>query len=148
MGYCSMLQSFQTQVKFLGAYTVPRIDVQVAATLQNLPGLERAAVYNAPNAVVTPLLGRSLSGSAANTSLQLLPPQQLFGDRISQVDVRFSKILKLGSKRMQLSLDLFNALNANTILTVNSTYNPTGAWETPTRILPARLAKVSAQFDF
>jgi hypothetical protein len=148
MGYCSMTQSLQTQVKFLGAYTVPRIDVQLAATLQNLPGLERAANYVAPNAVVAPLLGRPLAGGAANTSLQLLPPQRYYGDRINQLDVRFSKILKIANKRVQGSLDLFNALNTNTLLTVNTTYNPTGAWEIPTRVLPARLVKITAQVDF
>jgi hypothetical protein len=148
MGYCNMTQPLQTQVKFLGSYTVPRVNIQLAATLQNLPGLERAASYNAPNAVVAPLIGRPLAGNAANITLQLLPPQTFYADRINQLDFRASKILKFGSKRFQASLDLFNALNANTIVTAITTYNPTGAWETPTRILPARLMKVSAQFDF
>jgi hypothetical protein len=149
MAYCKMTQAFQTGVKFLGAYTVPRIDVQVAATLQNLPGLERVASYNAPNAVVAPLLGRNLSGSAANINLQLLPPQAYYsGDRINQVDFRVSKILRMHGKRLQASLDLFNALNDNTTLTVNQTYIPTGTWEIPTRILPARLVKVTGQIDF
>jgi hypothetical protein len=143
-----MTQSLQTQVKFLGAYTVPRVDVQLAATLQNLPGLERVANYIAPNAVVAPLLGRSLSGGAANSSLQILPPQRYYGDRINQLDVRLSKILKIANRRVQGSLDLFNALNTNTLLTVNTTYNPAGAWEIPTRVLPARLLKITAQIDF
>jgi hypothetical protein len=122
--------------------------VQLAATLQNLPGLERVATYNAPTGVVAPLLGHPLSGAAANIRLDLLPPQVYYGDRINQLDFRASKILKFGEKRVQASLDLFNALNSNTILTVNSIYNPTGAWEIPSRILPARLVKVTAQFDF
>jgi hypothetical protein len=148
LGYCSMTQSLQTQLKFLGAYTVPRIEVQVAATLQNLPGRERRATYNAPNAVVAPLLGRSISGNQANLALELLPPQTEYSDRINQLDFRVSKILRVGGKRVQASLDLFNALNSNTILTVNNTYNPTGTWEIPTRILPARLVKITGQFDF
>jgi hypothetical protein len=148
MGHCQMKQSFQTQIKFLGAYTVPRIDVQLAATLQNLPGREVAASYNAPNAVVAPLLGRNLSGNTANVNLQLLPPQHYYGERINQLDFRVSKILRFGGKRMQASLDLFNALNTNTILTVNSDYSPSGSWEIPTRVLPARLIKITGQFDF
>ena len=97
---------------------------------------------------MAPLLGRPLAGSQANTRLDLLPPQTYYGDRINQIDFRASKILKFGEKRVQASLDLFNALNSNTILSVNTTYNPTGSWEIPSRILPARLVKVSAQFDF
>jgi hypothetical protein len=148
MGYCEMKQTFQTQFKFLGAYTIPRVDVQLAATLQNLSGLERRAIYNAPNAVVAPLLGRSLAGNAANIALELLPPQRFYDDRINQLDFRVSKILRVSGKRVQASLDLFNALNTNTVLTVNSTYNPTGSWEIPTRVLPARLVKITGQLDF
>jgi hypothetical protein len=148
MGYCKMTQALRTQFKFLGAYTIPRIDVQLAATLQNLPGYERAASYNAPNAVVAPLLGRNISGNQANINLQLLPPQMYYGDRINLLDLRVGKILRLGSKRAQVSLDLFNALNSSTILTVNNIYSPTGRWEIPTGIPGGRLLKVTGQFDF
>jgi len=148
MGYCQITQAFQTQIKFLGAYTVPRVNVQLAATLQNLPGRERTANYAAPNAVIAPLIGRPLSGGVANVALQLLPPQQFYGDRINQLDIRASKIFRFGGKRTQISLDLFNALNSNTILGANANYLPTGAWEIPTNILPARLVKITGQFDF
>ena len=148
MGYCQVQQAYQTQIKFLGAYTVPKVDVQLAATLQNLPGRERTANYAVPNAVIQPLIGRPLAGSAANVALQLLPPQQFYDDRINQLDIRASKIFRFGGKRTQISLDLFNALNANTVLGANANYTPTGAWETPTSILPARLIKITGQFDF
>ena len=49
---------------------------------------------------------------------------------------------------MQVAFDLFNALNSNVVQTYNSTYSPTGAWRVPTAILPSRVAKFSAQFDF
>jgi len=148
MQYCSWDGKLLTQVKMLGSYTVPRIDVQLAATLQNIPGQELVATYNAPNAVVAPLLGRNLAGNAATTALNLLPPNTFFADRTNQLDFRAAKILKFNTYRFQVSLDLYNALNANTVQTNNSTYSPTGTWPIPTAILPARLAKVSAQFDF
>ena len=50
--------------------------------------------------------------------------------------------------RIQIAFDLYNALNSNVVQTYNSTYRPTGAWRIPTAILPARVAKFSAQFDF
>ena len=146
--YCEVTQAFQTQLKLLGAYTIPRIDVQAAATLQNIPGQELQAAWTAPNAVVAPLLGRNLSGNAANTTLNLLPPGTYFTERTNQVDVRLSKILRIKGTRSQVALDFFNALNANTIQTYNFSYNPTGAWRTPNGVLPPRVIRISSQFDF
>jgi hypothetical protein len=148
MGYCSVTGTFVTQVKVLAAYTVPRIDLQFAATMQNLPGEELRASYAAPNAVVRPLLGRDLAGSQATTQLNLLPPLTYYSPRVNQLDFRATKILRFGRKRAQVTLDLYNALNSNVVQTYNSSYTPTAAWRIPTGILPARVAKVSGQLDF
>jgi hypothetical protein len=51
-------------VKLLGTYTVPKVDVNLAAMLQALPGAPIAANYVASNAEVQPSLG-PLSGGAA-----------------------------------------------------------------------------------
>jgi hypothetical protein len=70
--------------------------------------------------------------------------------QITVVDLRVGKILRYGGTRLNLSLDVFNALNASTGQTYNATYSRTSPelWGTPTLILPARFAKISAQFDF
>jgi hypothetical protein len=146
--YCDVSGVFLTQLKLLGTYTVPRIDVQVAATMQSIPGADIQASFVASNAVVAPLLGRNLSGGAANTTVNLLPPQRDYGDRLNQLDVRMAKLFRFGGKRLQASVDVFNLLNRNPVMTHNNSYNPTGAWLTPTQVMPARLIKVSAQFDF
>jgi hypothetical protein len=148
MEYCNMVGKWRTQVKGLAAYTVPRIDVSVAATLQNIPGQEMFATYAAPNAVVAPALGRPLAGNAANISLNLLPPQQNYSDRTNQIDLRFGKIFRFGSRRVQVTYDLYNALNSNAVQTYNPNYSPTGSWRVPTAILSSRLSKITAQFDF
>jgi hypothetical protein len=102
-----------------------------------------------PNASVAPLLGRNLAGNAANITLNLMPPQRYYSDRVNQLDVRIAKILRLGgSRRLQVTFDLYNALNSNVVETYNPIYNPVGAWRTPLSILSARLSKVTAQFDF
>lgn len=146
--YCHVDAAFLTQVKLLGSYTVPRIDVQFAATLQNIPGQDMQAAYVAPNAVVAPLLGRPLSGNAANMTLSLLSPQTYLSDRVNQLDFRAAKVLRIAGKRTQITFDMYNALNSNVVQTYNSNYNPAGAWRIPTAILPARVAKISAQLDF
>src|SRR5262245_22871595 len=57
---CHVDSNFLTQVKFLGTYLVPKVDVQVAATFRSLPGPGISANYIATNAVTFPSLGRPL----------------------------------------------------------------------------------------
>jgi hypothetical protein len=155
--FCHVDEALQTQVKLLGAYTVPRVDVQLAATLQNIPGQEIAATWGVPNATVAPLLpgGRNLSSCPAptgactqTTTVNLLGPSTYYSDRVNQLDFRAAKLFRFSGKRMQVALDLFNALNSNVPQTYNNAFSPTGSFHVPTAILPARLARVSAQFDF
>ena len=143
--YCHQQGNFLTNVKLLGTYTVPRIDVQVAATFQSFPGPQILANYVATNAVVQPSLGRPLSGGAANMTVNLIEPGTLYGDQANQVDLRFAKILRFGRTRAAVNLDLYNALNSNPILQQNNSF---ASWQVPQRILNARLFKISGQFDF
>ena len=143
---CHVAQPLQTQVKGLAAYTVPGVDVLVSGTLQSRPGSEIGANLVVPNAVVAQTLGRPLAGGAANVTVNLLDPGQMYRDRINQIDVRVAKVLRFGRTRMDVGVDVFNLLNAGTVLNSNSTFG--AAWLTPTLIMPARFAKVSAQMDF
>jgi hypothetical protein len=150
--FCHSASSWLTQVKFLGSYTIPRIDVLVSGTLQNLPGPPVLSNYNLPTAVAAQTLGRPLSGGAANVQVSLIDPGTtqnlgtMYGGRLNQVDFRVGKILRFGQTKTTVSLDLYNALNVNTVLQQNNTFGP--AWLQPTGIMPARFAKVSLQFDF
>jgi hypothetical protein len=47
--------------------------------------------------------------------------------------------------RANASVDLYNALNSNPVLTVNNSY---ASWQRPQSILPARFAKFVLQLDF
>src|SRR4030095_13337437 len=118
--YCDYDTPFLTQVKGVATYTVQRLDVQLSGTFQSVPGVAISANYVATNAVVQPSLGRPLSGGAANTTVNLVAPGQMYGDRLNQVDLRFGKVLRFGTTRSVVSLDLYNALNANPVLTENS----------------------------
>jgi hypothetical protein len=143
--YCHNVQNFLTQVKLLGTYTLPKANVNIAATVQSSPGAALTANYIATNAVVQPSLGRPLSGGANNVTVNLVEPGTLFGDRLNQLDLRFSRPVRFGTRRLSVNLDIYNALNANPIIQYNLNY---AVWQTPQRILEARLFKISGQFDF
>jgi len=151
--YCHLESGFLTQFRSLASYQVPKVDVEVSATLQSKPGAQLAANYNMPAASVATFLGRAPSGGVANVTMNLVAPGSLYGDRVNQLDFRFSKIFRVSRTRIKATLDLYNALNANPALTYNQTFNPavttgSGAWLTPTSVLAARVMKIGASFDF
>ena len=78
--FCHVDTMFLTQLKLLGVYTVPKVNVQASATFQSLPGPQILANYNAPNALVQPSLGRPLSGGAANITVNLVSPAAASGE--------------------------------------------------------------------
>jgi hypothetical protein len=143
--WCRQSEPFLTQVKGFGTYTIPRLDVQLSGSFQSIPGPLVAANFILNNAAVTPSLGRPLSGGAVNVTANIVEPGSIYGERMNQVDFRFGKLLRTGQSRLTLALDLYNAFNADTVLTLNNNF---AAWQRPQSILQARFAKITAQFDF
>ena len=128
---------------------MPRVDVEVSASFQSKPGAQLSANYNVPSAIIAQSLGRAPSGGVANVSVNLVTPGSLYGDRVNELDLRLAKVLKFGRTRTKISLDLYNALNANPVLSYNETYSPTTtAWLAPRSVLAARVVKIGASFDF
>ena len=106
------------------------------------------ANYSVPTATAALTLGRPLSGNSQFATVNLVVPGTVLGDRINQIDFRAGKILRFGKLRTQFSVDLYNALNSSAIQTYNQAFILNGAWLTPTAIMPARFAKLTAQLDF
>jgi hypothetical protein len=144
--YCRVVPPYQPDWKGLVSYPLPWWDLRASATVQNRPGPQILANYtiNAGNALTQTTLGRTPTGGSQVT--QLIAPNSIFGERFTQVDVRFGKGFKAGRSRIQGSLDLFNVFNSSAVLTQNNTYGP--SWHTPTLILQGRLMKIGAQIDF
>jgi len=65
---------------------------------------------------------------------------------LRQLDVRVSKRLQIGRYRVQGNFDSYNALNASSILSINTRYG--ASWRQPTEILAARTFKLGATFSF
>ena len=75
---------------------IPRVDVNVAGTVQSTPGPVIAANRVYSNAEIQPSLGRPLSSGAANATINLLEPGDIYGDRVNQFDMRIGKIFRFG----------------------------------------------------
>jgi hypothetical protein len=103
------------------------------------------ANYVATNAIVQPSLGRPLAGNAANVTVNIVEPGEMYGERSTQMQVRISKIVRIRSTRTTASLDVYNLFNANPVLTQSNAF---ATWLRPTSILNSRWAKVIFQFDF
>ena len=136
----------QTQLKLNGTIPLPG-DFNVSGVYQSLSGPEVLANYSATNADVMPSLGRRLSGGARSIVVPLLGPQEKFEDRITRLDLRVSKIIRMGQgTRIILNFDAYNAMNSSSIR------SPTNAfgyrWRYPNVVLDPRILQLTGQFDF
>lgn len=157
IGYCHMDSPFLTQVKAMGSYTIPKVDVQVAGAFQSNPGPLAQATFIAPNALAAASLGRPLSGGAGNVQVNLLKSNALaeapatasagllYGDRVNQVDLRVGKILRFGQRRTAVNFDLYNVFNSSAVLIESTAYR---TFRAPQFVMTPRFVKISAQLDF
>jgi hypothetical protein len=141
----------QPNVKGQVVYPLPW-GVSTAATFQSLPGPQILGQQTTPNAQIAPSLGRNLAscGTAATCNgtvlLDLVAPATIYGERIYQVDLRFSKTIRAGRTVIRPNVSVYNAFNANPVLQLNNRYGST--WQGPTSILTARFVDFGAQIDF
>jgi len=157
---CNNVDPFQTTVRGLASYTIPKIDVLISATVRSQPGLQLTANWSAiPNSVIAAALGHLPVGATATgtTTINNLidNSQKIWGDRRTQVDMRFAKVLRFGRTRSDIGIDLFNLFNANYPTAYNATYTynldntPRAAgWATPTSIYTPRFVRLNYTVDF
>jgi carboxypeptidase family protein len=161
--FCHVQEPWLTTFKAFEAYTIPKIDVQIAATFRSIPGIGGnggnsvgsgiAANFVATNAYLATNsnLGRNLAGTTTpnqSTTVQIVNPASVYLDRDNELDLRFGYVVKYRGMRGTINLDLFNTLNSNTPLTVNQAYALTNnVWSAPTAITNPRLLKVSFTLD-
>lgn len=136
-----------------GVYPLPWWGIQTSGALQVIPGAPSNAIRSHTNAEIAPVLGRNLAACpatgacVATVNVNLYPWDiTLFEPRIMQLDWRFAKIVRFGGRRLEGSIDIYNLLNENTVITQVSTFGPT--WQRPTRILAGRTVRLGAQLNF
>ena len=140
---------FRTTVKASAAYSFP-YDVQLSGSFSAIPGPGIRADYTVTSAIA----GRAIIGStsgAASTIVNLVEPNSLFLDTQNRLDLRVGKTFRFDNRRVQGFADIFNVLNAGTVLSVNQTYGAvaaTNAWFTPTTIMQGRYVRFGLQMNF
>ena len=166
---CHIVAPFkrQAQIKLNGSYPL-RGGFVVSGVFQNLPGPAVDLGYAASNAEIAPSLKRNLAACGTRTPcnatarVPMTTPGTLYEGRTTRLDVRLTKIVRITERtRVQLNLDLYNALNASSILSLVSGgalnagsgvnlpgvfYGPT--WRKPTEILEGRILQFSSQLSF
>jgi hypothetical protein len=162
---CDIEEQWTTNFRGLASYTIPRIDVLVSTIMRSTLGADagggftgfasngfsQSANYIVPAALITPILGRPLANNAPNVTLNLVKQGDVYRPRINAVDFRFAKILRFGGTRTTIGVDLFNAFNADTAITVNQNFNPAvtpNTWLAPTNVLSPRFTRFQFTFDF
>jgi hypothetical protein len=140
---------FRTTVKASGVYSFP-YDIQVSGSFTSIPGPGVRADYT----VTSALAGRAIIGSTsgtASTIVNLVEPYSVFLPYQNRLDLRFGKTFRVNDVRIQGFADMFNTLNAGTVLTVNQTYGAvaaSNAWFTPLTIMQGRYVRFGMQLNF
>ena len=142
---CDIITPFLKYYTFTGRVPLPW-DVVTAVVYRDLPGPQITATYNVLNSQIIGL-NRNLSNGANGTvNVALIKPGTMYGVRQRQVDVRFSKRLRINRVRLTGNLDVYNLLNGSAVDSQNNTFGPN--WLKPTNIQLGRFVKLGAQFDF
>jgi len=141
--FCQKTPPFRALYKASAGVTVP-YDIQVSGSVQAVPGADVQANFSYNSAYA----GIALTGANTRT-VNLLAPNTLFLDYQTQVDTRFSRAFRIGGKRLQGYMDIFNILNASTVVSVNTTFATTNSqWLKPLVVMQARRFQFGGRLDF
>ncbi|MBI4887760.1 MAG: hypothetical protein HY824_11755 [Acidobacteria bacterium] len=141
-----------TQAKFMLVYPLPW-DLQFSAIYQNFTGVPVTATWAVNNGIIANSLGRDLSACGTNCvptsafgNVELISPGTTYEDRQQSVDLRFTRVFRVGRASLRPSLDLSNILNAGSIYAANSGFG--SQWLIPYEISGGRLARINVQLEF
>jgi len=150
---------YLTQFKISGSYPLP-YGVQISGNWQGYPGQPGGTARQ--DATYDPAISRVIDTSLnvnyvvdrtvvpslvqSSVTVPLIKPGTKYLDRWNQIDVRLAKKFQFRNLNFQGQLDIFNVLNASSILTTNETYGT--SLDRPTSILQGRLLAVGAQLNF
>jgi len=152
-GFCHVSQPWSggTAFGFNAIYPLPG-GIQISGIYQNKPGFPIRASYVVSDAEVRQSLGRHLSTCPSQTAatctqtatIDLIPNNTLYGERIKQLDVRFSRIFRFGeTRKVQANFDVYNIFNNSTVLNEQTRYQvQNNPWRNVIQIMEGRFVKL------
>jgi len=166
---CRNVEPWQTALRGLASYTIPKVGVLVSGIVRSQPEVQLSGVtvltgassvqWQVPNSVIAAALGHLPPGATAtgNTTIQLADNEHrvFSGERRTQIDMRFAKVVRYGRARADVGIDLNNLLNTNYatgfattyIYNTDNTPRPSG-WGTPTSIYFPRFVRLNFTVNF
>ena len=123
---CNNVEPWQTTLRGLVTYTIPKIDVLVSTVLRSQPKSAITANWVVPNSMIAGALGHLPVGATATGTTTILltdNEHRVYADeRRTQVDMRFAKIVRFGRTRTDVGVDINNLFNTSYATGFNQTY--------------------------
>ena len=156
---CNNVEPWQTTLRGLVTYTVPKIDVLVSTVLRSQPEAAITANWQVPNSVIAATLGHLPVGAQATGTTNILltdNEHRVYSDeRRTQVDMRFAKIVRFGRTRTDIGVDVNNVFNTGYAASFNQTYvygtdnvARAAGWGTPTALAFPRFVRLNFTVNF
>lgn len=136
--------AFDSPVQFKGTsvYSLP-YGFQVSGDYQHATGFPIQQQYTVTSAI----LGQPLTQVSQNILVAPFGSKRL--PSVNLMDVRFSKLIKLGERwNFRPEFDVYNLTNSSAVTAVNISFNNPALANNPTTVLPPRLMKVGLKVDF
>ena len=143
-----------TTIKVNGSYPLPH-GLRVSGVFQSADGFGPTAPTNTPPAnpdshdkLTNFIVNRTIVPALTQTQVNVLldAPGQRYMPRVTQLDLSVAKSVPVGAVVLTPQVDVFNALNANAVLTEVTTYG--AALGNPVTILSPRLIRLQVKVRF
>ena len=176
-GGCDGVSPWNTRINGTVSFVIPWVDVLTSGVFQGFRGVARSANVqdvhksqvawepgsvsrlNDPCTGTAAVEGTGCFGvdrDSATQDINVLMPNELFGERIMLFDLKLAKNIRFGNRRLTVGVDVFNLFNSDAITAYNNTYilpenlapGEVNPWGEPTALVSPRFAQLSVQFDF
>jgi hypothetical protein len=128
----------RSQYKLSGSYLLP-FGFRTSGVLQSYAGSMLAVNYLV-NRTIAPGLTQS------QVSVPIAQPGSRYGDRLTQVDARLAKTVRVRHIEVEAAFDVFNASNSSAAFTEVQVYG--SSLGRPTDVIQGRIFRFGAQMKF